>query len=46
MSRAIFKREASARKTTGVLLSPSDRMIPARILYRKVHGIPQNMMTI
>ena len=46
ISRTILIREARARKITGVLLSPSERMIAARILYKKVNGMPRKMISM
>ena len=38
-SRPIFKTLVRIRKYSGVLLSPSARMIPATILYKKMNGM-------
>ena len=45
-SRAMFSTEDRARKYTGVLLSPRERMTPASRLYRKVAGMPRKMTNI
>ncbi len=45
-SRTIFRADETARNTTGVLLSPSDRITAASILYKNVHGMPQKMIKI
>ena len=38
--------EAIARKMTGVLLSPRERMMAATMLYKKVKGIPRKMISM
>ena len=43
-SRAMFSTEETARKYTGVLLSPRARITAASRLYRKVVGMPRKMM--
>ena len=43
-SNIMFSMEDRARKYTGVRLSPRERMIPARRLYRNVVGMPMKMM--
>ena len=45
-SSPILMTAAITRKTTGVLLSPIERIIPETRLYRYVTGIPQKMITI
>ena len=41
-SSAIFTREVMARKYTGVLLSPRERMMPLAILYSMITGMAAN----
>ncbi len=45
-SSTIFITDEINRKIRGVVLSPMDRMIPARILYRQVAGIPKKITNI
>ena len=45
-SSPILRTDANAKKITGVLLSPKERISAANILYRKVHGIPKKMINI
>ena len=45
-SKAIFMTDDNTRKYTGVLLSPSERIIPDTILYKNTVGIPANIITI
>ncbi len=45
-SSPILRKEDMTRKITGVLLSPSARITPEVILYRKVTGIPRKITHI
>ena len=45
-SSTTFIIEESTRKTTGVLLSPSERITPDTMLYRNTVGIPMNITTM
>ena len=45
-SSPMFKKDDMIRKTRGVLLSPMALIMLERILYRKVAGIPINMISI
>ena len=45
-SSTILITDDNTRKYTGVLLSPSERIIPDTILYKNTVGIPANIMTI
>ena len=46
MSSPMFSTEDSARNSTGVLLSPRERRMAARMLYSSAAGMPRKMMKI
>ena len=45
-SSPMFSTLEMSRKYSGVFESPTERMIPDRILYRNVTGIPRNITNI